>query len=695
MAMDPSVRIDLAAEFTGKKAFGQADTATQKLTKSAKNLARTFGVAFGTAAVIGFAKKSIKASIEAQAQQDRLASLLRVTVGATDAQVAALNEQANALERVGVVSAGNITQTQSQLATFNLQFSTIKKLTPAILDYVTAEKGATASTEQFKSMTNGLAQALNGNFASLTKTGFVLDENTKSIIKNGTESERVEAIVAVLDSTYKDFNKNLRDTPVGQMAVLANAAQEASTVIGTSLLGALQSVTNSTDIEQLAEKIVQFSKTAGRAIEQLGITIHENLRTLKSLAITFAAIWTSTAIMAGIQGILKIILSLTKAYKILRATALGAAIAEAAVLNPLGAIAWGATLVATITAATIQINKLSDAFSDADGQAKKLGDTIGNYQMSTGSMLDLGAINRSVDALYVRKALAAKLKADKAAAAAKLKADKKASANLLKLKKAESVFDMQKIQIAAALKGKISEEEKTRLLLMQAIADEDATKAEKLQKKLEQIQAQNAEIAASLLAIGEATDPFDAWVMSLSLATALLKDMPPLLDKLGNGTGRFEKNIPKEPGDVPSEPTPPPPATPTPPPPEPKKPTFTGSETIEEILTIVENVAADAAAAAEKAAADLITQQEAADALALAATNGTPAQAAAESSSIFNPFGTTPGSSAGYGMQNPVLIIVNNTGTVIMQDEFVDAVSDALLQSERFGYGRTPAGAIT
>ena len=695
MAMDPSVRIDLAAEFTGKKAFGQADTATQKLTKSAKNLARTFGVAFGTAAVIGFAKKSIKASIEAQAQQDRLASLLRVTVGATDAQVAALNEQANALERVGVVSAGNITQTQSQLATFNLQFSTIKKLTPAILDYVTAEKGATASTEQFKSMTNGLAQALNGNFASLTKTGFVLDENTKSIIKNGTESERVEAIVAVLDSTYKDFNKNLRDTPVGQMAVLANAAQEASTVIGTSLLGALQSVTNSTDIEQLAEKIVQFSKTAGRAIEQLGITIHENLRTLKSLAITFAAIWTSTAIMAGIQGILKIILSLTKAYKILRATALGAAIAEAAVLNPLGAIAWGATLVATITAATIQINKLSDAFSDADGQAKKLGDTIGNYQMSTGSMLDLGAINRSVDALYVRKALAAKLKADKAAAAAKLKADKKASANLLKLKKAESVFDMQKIQIAAALKGKISEEEKTRLLLMQAIADEDATKAEKLQKKLEQIQAQNAEIAASLLAIGEATDPFDAWVMSLSLATALLKDMPPLLDKLGNGTGRFEKNIPKEPGDVPSEPTPPPPATPTPPPPEPKKPTFTGSETIEEILTIVENVAADAAAAAEKAAADLITQQEAADALALAATNGTPAQAAAESSSIFNPFGTTPGSSAGYGMQNPVSIIVNNTGTVIMQDEFVDAVSDALLQSERFGYGRTPAGAIT
>ena len=675
MAMEPSVRIDLAAEFTGKKAFKQADTATEKLTKSAKNLARTFGVAFGTAAVIGFAKKSIKASIEAQAQQDRLASLLRVTVGATDAQVAALNEQANALERVGVVSAGNITQTQSQLATFNLQFSTIKKLTPAILDYVTAEKGATASTEQFKSMTNGLAQALNGNFASLTKTGFVLDENTKSIIKNGTESERVEAIVAVLDSTYKDFNKNLRDTPVGQMAVLANAAQEASTVIGTSLLGALQSVTNSTDIEQLAEKIVQFSKTAGRAIEQLGITIHENLRTLKSLAITFAAIWTSTAIMAGIQGILKIILSLIKAYKILRATALGAAIAEAAVLNPLGAIAWGATLVATITAATIQINKLSDAFSDADGQAKKLGDTIGNYQMSTGSMLDLGAINRSVDALYVRKALAAKLKADKAAAAAKLKADKKASANLLKLKKAESVFDMQKIQIAAALKGKISEEEKTRLLLMQAIADEDATKAEKLQKKLEQIQAQNAEIAASLIAIGEATDPFAAWVTSLDAAALILGKMPALLDATGSLTGRGKVTLPTG--------------------------IYTPDMTASEIADTATAAADMAVAAAEAAVASVLASDPIVAAIVEAANAATGmtdvvtnAPIVTGSSSMFNPYGTTPGSSSGYGTQAPT-IIVNNNGSVIMQDEFIDVVNDAVLASQRFGYGRTPAGAIT
>jgi hypothetical protein len=58
---------------------------------------------------------------------------------------------------------------------------------------------------------------------------------------------------------------------------------------------------------------------------------------------------------------------------------------------------------------------------------------------------------------------------------------------------------------------------------------------------------------------------------------------------------------------------------------------------------------------------------------------------------MFNPYGTTPGSSSGYGMQSPT-IIVNNNGSVIMQDEFVDAVNNALLAAERTGYNRTPAG---
>jgi hypothetical protein len=234
-----SVVIDIAAEFTGNKAFKQAESSTDKLTKGVKRLAGAAGLAFGTAQIIAFGKASVKAALEAQAQQERLANLVKVTVGATDAQIQSLNDQAAALQNIGVVNKENITQTQSQLATFNLQIETIKQLTPAILDYVTAEKGAAASADQFKSMTNGLAQALNGNFSSLTKVGFVLDEQTKKTIKSGTETQRAAALVKVLNSTYKDFNKNLANTPTGQMQKLANAADDAKQKIGEGLLGAM------------------------------------------------------------------------------------------------------------------------------------------------------------------------------------------------------------------------------------------------------------------------------------------------------------------------------------------------------------------------------------------------------------------------------------------------------------------------
>jgi len=270
-----NVVIDIAAEFTGNKAFKQAESSTEKLTKNVKKLAQAVGLGFGTAQVLAFGKASIKAALEAQAQQERLANLVKVTVGATESQIQALNDQAEALQAIGVVNKENITQTQSQLATFNLQIDTIKALTPAILDYVTAEKGAAASADQFKQMTNGLAQALNGNFASLTKVGFVLDEQTKKTIKSGTETERAAALVKVLDSTYKDFNKNLANTPTGQMQKLANAADDAKEIIGTGLLDALIGLGEDDSVQNLATSMQNFAIQTANVIRGIGKLIEK------------------------------------------------------------------------------------------------------------------------------------------------------------------------------------------------------------------------------------------------------------------------------------------------------------------------------------------------------------------------------------------------------------------------------------
>lgn len=237
---DPRQLIQGFNDVRGKanEAFGESNAKLQELVPTFQKVTAASAVAFaGLTAAAGL---SISKAIEAQAEQDRLRQILLTTGAATEEQVQALLDQADALQQVGVASAGNINVLQAQLATFDLQFETIQALTPAITDYVIAEKGATASAEDFKSMTNGLAQALNGQFGALTRSGFVLDEQTKELIKNGTESERAAALVDVLNSTYKDFNITARDTAQGRMVALRNSFDDVRTNIGMALLPAFE-----------------------------------------------------------------------------------------------------------------------------------------------------------------------------------------------------------------------------------------------------------------------------------------------------------------------------------------------------------------------------------------------------------------------------------------------------------------------
>lgn len=62
----------------------------------------------------------------------------------------------------------------------------------------------------------------------------------------------------------------------------------------------------------------------------------------------------------------------------------------------------------------------------------------------------------------------------------------------LALSKAAAIFDIQKIQLAAALKGKISEEERIRLLALQAIENENGELAIKYASDLFKLQGYNA-----------------------------------------------------------------------------------------------------------------------------------------------------------------------------------------------------------
>ena len=102
---------------------------------------------------------------------------------------------------------------------------------------------------------------------------------------------------------------------------------------------------------------------------------------------------------------------------------------------------------------------------------------------------------------------------------------KKAATDSLALKKANSIFDLSQIQIAAALKGKIDEETRLRLKLQQAILNEDIDKIAYYEKELGVATSKTQELARTLATLPKADDPFADWPSIIAKINSLLKDL--------------------------------------------------------------------------------------------------------------------------------------------------------------------------
>jgi hypothetical protein len=441
-ATDLAIRIATTMDATG---INKADKSVNNLQKSTVKLGQALGVALSTAAIVAYGKSAVRAFANAEAQQERLVRLLKVGVGATDLQIESLNKQAKALENVGVVGAGTVTQVQSQLATFNLQASTIAALTPAILDYVTAEKGAAATTEEFKSATNGLAQALNGNFTSLTRVGFVIDQTTRDLIKNGTEAQRAAAIVQVLDSTYKGFNASLRDTAAGGLQLLSNAADTAKEAIGESLVAAFARVSGGSEASDAVETIESITKGIQTLISVTGAAVGGLVSLYKALDFI-----TSLGGLTGADGLL------------------------------------------------VQRFGRQPSVPSTNRSASPAGTALRMRQEREQKALADAAARREKERLALLKKQELSQK--------KLTAEQKKQAAL---KKAGTVFDLDQIQLVAALQGKLSDAEKDRVMAQLALLSGNVKVATELTQKILMAQDASGNLARFLAALPNARNPFE------------------------------------------------------------------------------------------------------------------------------------------------------------------------------------------
>jgi hypothetical protein len=403
MAVDPSVVINIAAEYTGKKAFNQADTAAKKLTKTVGNLAKGFGLAFGARQLAQYSKQAVNAFI-ADDKAARTLSRTLNNLGLAFADPAVKTFISDLEKQFGILD-DQLRPAFQKLVTTTGDFRKSQELLKTALD-LSAQSGV-----DVVSVSDDIAKAFAGNTKGLQKYGLGLSKAQLSAMS-------FEEVLLRITKISNGQAALAADTYAGKLDKLNVAAANASETIGGALIDAFATFAGNGDIDKATGKIDFFSK-----------------------------------------------------------------------------------LLATI----ISPKLMEQALSEVD------------FKFGLIPTIKTPSTNRSKSPAGTYARNQAEIKA--AAAAKKQQADilatnkktLKSQQDALKLAKAKSIFDIQKIQIEAALKGKISEEDRIRLKLMQAIEDENIDQIDKYTKMLDTAQKNTEKLVATLASIKPLDDIFKNW----------------------------------------------------------------------------------------------------------------------------------------------------------------------------------------
>jgi hypothetical protein len=311
---------------------------------------------------------------------------------------------------------------------------------------------AAGTGNDFSSVVDALSQAYVGNTKGL-----------KSLNTGLTTAELSTMTYAqIADRLSKQFNGSGQaslEGYAGQFALLNVKIADAKEALGKSFIDVLAAFSGNQGVGGAASTVEKLTGTFAKAIEGIALLVKE--------------------------------------VKIAGPILVAAGVAIFAAWSP-----W----LAGIAAATLAIGAIGNAMKKTS-----------NAPMNKGPLWF-----PSSDSSISKKIAAEKAAAEKAAAqrqkelAALTKKNLKATQDNLKLSKAKAIFDLQKIQIEAALKGKISDEDRIRLKLMQAIEDENISQIEKYTKLLDEAQKKTKELTDLLASVSQTklTDPFASWTSS-------------------------------------------------------------------------------------------------------------------------------------------------------------------------------------
>jgi hypothetical protein len=252
--------IKIIAEFLGKTAFKQAETATNKLNKTVKSLGSSFGVALGGAAIGLAVRNAVKEFANAERETLALTNTVKNLGLAFDAP--AVSNYVDQIGKLyGVTGAQAVPAMQALLsATGSVSKST--EIMNVALDLAASRNADVAS------VASDLANAYVGNSKALASYRLGL---TKAELSAMTFDQILEKIATDTFGAADDAANSLS----GKMAILSEASNQAKARIGGGLVDALGGLAGPNGAGGAAATIEKLSTNLTQAITGFGYLVQE------------------------------------------------------------------------------------------------------------------------------------------------------------------------------------------------------------------------------------------------------------------------------------------------------------------------------------------------------------------------------------------------------------------------------------
>lgn len=213
------------------KLGGQAEKATKKL-RSMSNIVILDGVQSAVQSLQSAMQGLTRAYAIQQEAETKLASNMRNTIGASDAEIQSIKDLCSAQQQLGVIGDEVQLAGAQELAVHVRHTETLKTLIPAMNDMIAKEKGLSATQESATNIAKMLGKVMDGQVTVLRRYGITASDAQLEVLKLGTEAERAAVLSQLIADKMGGVNRELAKTSSGQVQQLTNAMGDLGEQVG-------------------------------------------------------------------------------------------------------------------------------------------------------------------------------------------------------------------------------------------------------------------------------------------------------------------------------------------------------------------------------------------------------------------------------------------------------------------------------